>query len=82
MTSNHPLMNIEPGMKIAAQASPEPTQEDLQYIQQLGLEYVVLWTDGKHSSYEYYASRRALFEEAGIKVDIKKRPPAKISYLD
>ena len=61
-------MAIEPGMKIAAQISPEPTQEDLLYIKQLGLEYVVLWTDGQHAGYEYYASRRALFEREGLKV--------------
>ncbi len=62
------LIPIEPGMKIAAQASPEPTEEDLQFIQQMGVEYVVLWTGGDKASYDYYASRRRLFEEAGLKV--------------
>ena len=55
-------------MQIAIQASPEPSQEDLQWIQQMGIEYVVLWTGADKASYEYYASRRKLFEEAGIKV--------------
>lgn len=63
-----PLMHIEPGIKIAMQASPEPTEDDLAFIQQMGLEYVVLWTGADKASYEYYASRRALFEQAGLKV--------------
>ena len=62
------MMTIEPGVKIAAQVSPEPSESDLQLLNQMGVEYVVLWTDGQHSSYEYYASRRDLFEKAGLKV--------------
>jgi mannonate dehydratase len=55
-------------MKIAAQITPEPTQEDLDFIRQMGVEYVVLWTGGDKASYEYYASRKELFEAAGLKV--------------
>lgn len=55
-------------MKIAAQVTPEPSDEDLRFLKQMGVEYVVLWTDARKSSYEYYASRRKLFEEAGLKV--------------
>ncbi|MCD6365623.1 MAG: mannonate dehydratase [Planctomycetes bacterium] len=61
-------MEIEPGMKIAAQASPEPTDEEIALIKQMGVEYVVLWTDSGKAGYEYYASRRDLFEKAGLKV--------------
>ena len=64
----HPLMGIQPGIKIAVQASPEPTTEDIQFIQQMGIDYVVLWTGADKASYEYYASRRKLYEDAGIKV--------------
>ena len=56
------------GIKIAAQMPPEPTEEDLAFVRQMGLEYVVLWTGGDKASYEYYASRRELFERAGLKV--------------
>jgi mannonate dehydratase len=56
------------GMKIAMQASPEPTEADIQFIQQMGIEYVVLWTGGDKASADYYASRRKLFEAAGLKV--------------
>lgn len=68
MKAKNPIDDIEPGMKIAAQVSPEPTEEDIQFVKQMGVEYVVLWTDGKHAGYDYYASRRALFEQAGLKV--------------
>ncbi len=60
--------SIEPGLKIAAQVTPEPTDKDLAFIRQMGVDYVVLWTDGAHASYEYYASRRELFREAGLTV--------------
>jgi mannonate dehydratase len=62
------LMQIPPGMKIAAQVSPEASQGDLQFVRQMGIEYAVLWTSGDKASYEYYASRRELFEAAGIKI--------------
>ncbi len=60
--------DIEPGIKIAAQITPEPTEDDLAFIQQMGINYVVLWTDSTKASYEYYASRRRLFEDHGLKV--------------
>jgi mannonate dehydratase len=60
--------DIEPGIKIAMQATPEPTEDDLAFIKQMGLDYVVLWTDGDHASYDYYASRRRLFAEADLQI--------------
>jgi mannonate dehydratase len=62
------LIPIPPGMKLAVQITPEPTNDDLKFIQQMGVEYVVLWTGGDKASYEYYASRRKIFETAGLKV--------------
>lgn len=62
------LSPVEPYMKIAYQASPEPSETAIQFIQQMGVDHVVLWTDASKSSYEYYASRRTLYEAAGIKV--------------
>ncbi len=62
------MIPVAPGLKIAAQVSPEPTEMDLKFIQQMGVDYVVLWTRGEKASYDYYSSRRKLFEEAGIKV--------------
>jgi mannonate dehydratase len=62
------MMPVEPGMKIALQSTPEPTEEQLRFAQALGVEYVVLWTDSTKSSAEYYRSRRELFEAHGLKV--------------
>ena len=62
------MPTIEPGIKVAIQASPEPSEDELKLIQQMGVEWVVLWTNATKSSYEYYASRRQLFEDHGIKV--------------
>ena len=57
-----------PGIKIAAQMPPDPTEDDLKFVKQIGVDYAVLWTDASKSSYEYYASRRKLYEDHGIQV--------------
>jgi mannonate dehydratase len=59
---------IPQGTQIALQMPAEPSAEDLQFAQQLGVNYVVLWTDGAHAGYDYYASRRQLFENAGLMI--------------
>ncbi len=58
----------EPCIKIALQASPEPSEDDIRFMHQMGIDHVVLWTDARKAGFEYYNSRRLLFEEAGIKV--------------
>ena len=58
----------KPRMKIALQASTEPSVDHIKFIQQMGLDEVVLWTDASKASYEYYDSRRRIYEEAGISV--------------
>ena len=68
MAVETPMDNIEPGIKVAAQMSPEPSAEDLQFARQMGVEYVVLWTDGAHANYDYFMSRREIFENAGLKI--------------
>lgn len=55
-------------MKIALQAPAEPDENQIRFIQQMGLDHVVLNTNEKKSSYEYYSSRRQIYEAAGIKV--------------
>ena len=57
-----------PLMKIAYQASPEPTEENIRFMQQMGIDQVVLWTDSKKAGYEYFDSRRKLYAAAGINV--------------
>lgn len=56
------------GPKVALQMSPEPTEEDLQFARQMGVEYVVLWTGGAKANYDYFASRRELFASAGLRI--------------
>ena len=63
-----PLARIAPGIKVTAQMSPEPREQDLQFVRQMGVEHVVLWTNAEKSSAEYYASRKALFAEHGLSV--------------
>jgi mannonate dehydratase len=58
----------EPYMKIAYQASPDPTPDQITFLQQMGVDHVVLWTGADNANYEYYNSRRELYQEAGIKV--------------
>jgi len=55
-------------LNIAYQARPEPTEDEIKFIQQMGVDYVVLWTNAEKSGYEYYNSRRQLYQDAGIKV--------------
>jgi len=64
----HPLDRIEPGIKVTAQMTPEPSPEDLAFVRALGVDHAVLWTDATKSSAEYYASRRELFAADGISV--------------
>jgi mannonate dehydratase len=67
-TKASPLDRIAPGIKIAAQISPEPREVDFQLVRQMGVEHVVLWTDATKAGAEYYASRKALFAEHGLNV--------------
>ncbi|MCC6628612.1 MAG: mannonate dehydratase [Chloroflexi bacterium] len=48
--------------------SPEPREQDLAWVRQMGVEHVVLWTDASKSSAEYYASRKALFADHGLSI--------------
>lgn len=63
-----PLAKIDPGIKIALQISPEPTEDALKFAEHLGIEHVVLWTNAEKSSAEYYKSRKELFARHGINV--------------
>ncbi len=68
MAKNNPLEKIAPGMKVTAQMSPEPSEADLQFAKQMDVEYVVLWTNGANANYDYFMSRREIFENAGLKI--------------
>ena len=59
-------MEVEPGLKVAAQMSPEPSGEEMAFIRQMGVEYAVTWIDPGKASPEYYRSRREHFASGGI----------------
>ena len=63
-----PLERIAPGIKIAAQISPEGPEQDLRFLMHMGIDHVVLWTDATKSSAEYYADRKAHFAAHGLEV--------------
>ena len=62
------LMPIEPGMKIAAQLSPEADDDELAFVRQMGIDWAVCWTDGARAGYDYYARTKERFAKAGIEI--------------
>ncbi|MFC1694368.1 mannonate dehydratase [Candidatus Latescibacterota bacterium] len=55
-------------VNIALQASSNPDEEELTWIKQLGVKYVVVWTGGKGATYENFLKIRKTYENAGINV--------------
>ena len=53
-------------VKIATYASPEPSADELTFLQNIGVEYVTCFIQAAKASPEYYLSRKQLFAEAGI----------------
>lgn len=61
-------IKIEPGLKVAAQMGPDPTEEEMMLVRQMGVDYAVTWIDAGKASPEYYRSCREHFERGGIKL--------------
>jgi len=57
-----------PGIKLSVQVSGDPTDEELQFVRQLGVEYVNIPGGGATATYENYARLRQKVEAAGLKV--------------
>jgi mannonate dehydratase len=66
------LNPIPPGIKIAVQMPGAPVaelkDEDLQFVQQVGTEYVCIWTDAASATLENFASMKQKVESYGLKV--------------
>ena len=62
------LKAVPPGMKIAAQVSPDADDDELKFVRQMGIDWAVCWTDGAHAGYDYYARTRERFERSGIRI--------------
>lgn len=61
-------IEITPGLKVAAQMSPEPSDEEMAFVRQMGVEYAVTWIDPAKANPEYYRSRREHFARGGIQL--------------
>ena len=61
-------IEITPGLKVAAQMSPEPSDEEMALVRQMGVEYAVTWIDPAKATPEYYRSRREHFAWGGIQL--------------
>ena len=62
------LQPLAPGIKISLQISGDATDEDLQFAQQLGVEYVSIPSGGDKATYENFARLKGRVEAAGLKV--------------
>lgn len=66
--SKRPLEEWPKGVKISLQIPTDPTPEDLQFVQQLGVSYVNIPTGGPRATYETFAGLKSRVEAAGLKV--------------
>jgi mannonate dehydratase len=62
------LEPLRPGIKISLQISGDATDEDLQFAQQLGVEYVSIPSGGDKATYETFARLKTRVDSAGLKV--------------
>ena len=58
-----------PGIKISIQMpGSDPSDEDLQFVNQLGARYVNIWTQGDSANYENFVRLKNKVESAGLLV--------------
>ena len=66
------LRPIAPGIKIAVQMPGAPaaelTDDDLRFVQQLGTEYVTIWTDASTGTYENFVRLKQKVDSYGLKI--------------
>jgi mannonate dehydratase len=55
-------------IKLAAQMSADPTDEDLTFVRQLGVGYVTIWTSGAGASLDNMLRLRQKVEGAGLRI--------------
>ena len=55
-------------IKLAAQLSSDPNDDDLTLVKQLGVEYVTIWVSGKEATYENFMRLRQKVESTGLKI--------------
>lgn len=62
------LPEVAPGIKIAAQLSGDSTDEDFQFVRQMGVDYVSIWTRGAQATLENFRRLKDKAESYGITV--------------
>lgn len=62
------LPEWEPGIKISLQVPTDPSEEDLLFARQMGVEYVSIPTGGDRATLETFVSMKRKVENAGLKV--------------
>ena len=62
------MHDLPPGIKIALQTGEDPSDQDLQFANQLGVEYVSIWLRGNLATYDNFMRLRSKVEGAGLKV--------------
>ncbi|MCI0538974.1 MAG: mannonate dehydratase, partial [Verrucomicrobiales bacterium] len=62
------LEPLAPGVKVSLQISGEATAEDLQFAQQLGVEYVNIPSGGDRATLENFIRLKKKVDDAGLKV--------------
>lgn len=62
------MVKPPPGIKLSVQVGSDPSEEDLQFVKQLGVQYVNIGSAGKQATYENFLRLRKKVEAAGLKV--------------
>ncbi len=62
------LAELPPGIKISLQVPTDPSDEDLRFAQQLGIEYVSIPSGGERATAENFIRWKGRVEAAGLKV--------------
>lgn len=60
--------NYPPGIKLAAQLSSNPSEDDIMLVKQLGIGYVTMWTNNKTATYENFTRLKKRIEDAGLRI--------------
>ncbi|MEE2656996.1 MAG: mannonate dehydratase [Candidatus Latescibacterota bacterium] len=60
------MIELQPGLKVAAQMAVEPSEEDFAFARQMGVDHAVAWADSEKASADYYCYCRELYERNGV----------------
>src|SRR5438105_3865790 len=67
-SSKSRLPELAPGVKISLQVPRDPSDDDLKFAQQLGVEFVNTFSGGEHATLENFQRFKQRAEAAGLKV--------------